>query len=225
MKKLTIILFMLSSFLPLFAQDNTLIGEIKSVGFYFSPVLKLGRLNDNNMDAFRNDTTNVYYAGGQLGCIINHNLVVGIAGYSLAGKISGIGITMKDSLKYKFFYGGILLKYILNPHSLLHFSVHSLIGAGIFKYENTYLNSHEYSHRPPRGRHHVSSSNEPDYGRYKDVFYVFEPGVDLMLNLHKNLRVGVGITYRYIKDFDYNELVDSNLNGFTTQALIQIGNF
>jgi len=225
MKKLIIVLFIFSSILPLYAQDNTLIGEINSVGFYISPVFKLGRLNDNDIDAFRNDTTNVYYIGGQLGCIINHNLVIGVAGYSLASDISGLGVTLNDTLKYKFYYGGLLLKYILSPQSMLHFSVHSLIGAGILQYENIYGNTREYGHRYPRGRHHVAYYDEYNYQKYKDVFYVFEPGIDIILNLHKHLRIGVGITYRYIKGFDYDDLKDPNLKGLTTQAQIQIGYF
>jgi len=221
MKKLVIVLFVLFSSLSLFAQDHTLIGDIKSVGFYISPVFKYGRLNDNSINAFRNDSTEVNYVGGEIGWVINHNLVLGLAGYALTSDISGLGVKVDDASEYKFYYGGLLLKYILSPHSLLHFNVHSLIGAGIFQYEDT----EEYGFYSPRDRHHFSYYRGYDYGMSKDTFYVFEPGVDLMLNVHKNVRIGVGATYRYVKGFDYHLSGDYNLNGYTAQAMVNIGKF
>ena len=66
MKKITIILVIVFSSISLYAQDQTLVGKVESVNFYISPSLKLGRFNDNTLSAFRNDTTNVYYVGGEL---------------------------------------------------------------------------------------------------------------------------------------------------------------
>lgn len=227
MKKLLVIVFILSFSLPSSAQkiqkqDDTLIGEVNSVGFYFSPVLKYGRVDDIDIDAFRNDTTNIYYIGGQLGFVLNHKLVIGLSGYGLLTDASDYGLSSLDTSNYKLYYGGLFLKYILMPHSMLHFSVHSLFGAGRFHYEDTEELYYAYNFRGPRGRF---SNYYNDYNIEKDSFYVFEPGVDVMLNLHKNIRIGVGMSYRYVKGLESEFLNDKDLVGITTQALIKIGTF
>ena len=155
-----------------------------------------------------------------MGFIINHKFVIGAAGYALTSDISGLAVKVDDSSNYKFFYGGLLLKYIISSHSLIHFTAHGLLGAGVFQQENTYEQSY-YSYR---GRHRSAYSVAFESSN-KDLFYVFEPGADVMLNVHKNIRVGVGVTYRFIRDFDYDVLSGSNMDGYTVQAKLKLGSF
>jgi hypothetical protein len=58
-----------------------------------------------------------------------------------------------------------------------------------------------------------------------DAFFALEPGCNLMLNLHKNVRAGVGATYRYIGGADYDGITDSDLSGFTGQIIFKFGVF
>ena len=108
------------------------------------------------------------------------------------------------------------------PHSMLHFSVHSLLGAGRFQYGDSPEETYGYNRF---NRHSRFSNNHDDYYINKDVFYVFEPGVDVMVNLHKNIRIGVGISYRYVKGLDSELLKENDFSGVTTQALIKLGSF
>jgi hypothetical protein len=85
---------------------------------------------------------------------------------------------LNGQLMEKFRYGGLLLGYIHRPRSPVHVSVYSLIGGGTLRYV-------------------------PDnYTFYNDGFFVFEPGLDLVINVTRAFRLGIGGTYRMIRGVD-----------------------
>jgi hypothetical protein len=143
------------------------------------------------------------FVGGQGGWIINHSFVLGLGGYGLA---NNIGIQDSDCLFLGFGYGGLLLEYIVASQKLVHFSVQVLIGGGGVSYFEA---GHSHDHSIDEG----------------DAFFALEPGGNLMLNLHKHVRVGVGGTYRYVGGADYKGLSDSDLSGFTGHIIVKFGSF
>ena len=143
------------------------------------------------------------FVGGQGGWIINHSFVIGGGGYGLA---NNIGVQDCDCLYLGFGYGGLLLEYIVASQKLVHFNVQVLVGAGGVSY---FTNNYSY-----------------DYTVYdSDAFFALEPGGNLMLNLHKYVRVGIGATYRYIGGADYDGITDSDLSGFTGGIIFKFGSF
>ncbi|MGD8628132.1 MAG: hypothetical protein PVH52_03540 [bacterium] len=143
------------------------------------------------------------FVGGQGGWIINHSLVLGGGGYGLANRVPFEGNTCPY---LGFGYGGFLVEYIISPRELVHGSIQCLIGAGGISYSEGW------------------SCGEP-YSWDSDAFFALEPGANLMLNLHKNVRVGIGASYRYISDVQYRDVTDSDLSGATGQIMVKFGVF
>jgi hypothetical protein len=148
------------------------------------------------------DTDGVF-VGGQGGWIINHSLVIGVGGYGLANQIEVDG---SECIYLGFGYGGLLLEFIVASSKLVHFSVSGLIGAGgVGDYDD--------------------ESCDFDQKCKDDAFFALEPGANLMLNVHKYVRVGLGATYRYVDGVRFEGLTDSDLSGATAQFIIKFGAF
>jgi hypothetical protein len=72
-----------------------------------------------------------------------------------------------------------------------------------------------------------------------DACFVLEPGLNLMLNVAKNFRIGVGAYYRYVywiaydagapyrtvNGDDYENISDSDLSGVSAQIILKFGKF
>jgi hypothetical protein len=141
--------------------------------------------------------------GGRGGLIINHAFVIGGGGYGLANEVDVIGTPPRDNSLLDFGYGGVLLGYVIGSRKLLHLSIHTLIGAG-----GACLRTGIY-----------------DVWYDDDAFFVAEPGVDLILNVTKHFRMGVGGSYRYVYGVDLDGLSDGDLSGPSASMIFKVGSF
>jgi hypothetical protein len=196
MKYALILLIVVALAGPVLAQDETLFsGDLESGG-YGGPLVQVTQMNGE---------TGVL-VGGQGGWIINHQLVLGGKGYGLA---NSIGVEGADDLKLEFGAGGFMLEYMMNPSKLVHFSIHSMFGAGAVRYvERDYDRDYDY-----------------DVDTSEDTFFIAEPGFNLVLNVTDYMRVGGGATYRYINGVNYETLTNSDLSGVSGQVFIKFGSF
>ena len=198
MKKYMIMLMILALAGPALARDETLLGDDLENGGYGALVVKYGPIMG----------TEGFFVGGQGGWVINHTLVIGGGGYGL---VSRIVLDDGECSNLGFGYGGLFLEYIIASHKLVHFSIQTLIGGGGV------------------GRYSDWDCGEwgcgDDYWRDSDAFFALEPGANLMLNLHKFVRVGFGATYRFVDGVSYLGLCDSDLSGATGQFIVKFGSF
>jgi hypothetical protein len=143
------------------------------------------------------------FVGGQGGWILNHSFVLGGGGYGLASRVSIDG----DTCPYLGFgYGGLLLEYIISPRELVHGSVQCVIGGGGVSYTEEWKCGEAYTWE-------------------SDAFFAVEPAANLMLNLHRHVRAGIGASYRYVAGVEFEDLSDSDLSGATVHILIKFGVF
>lgn len=177
------------------AQDETLLGSDIESGGYGGPLVTFGEINGE---------TGVFF-GGQGGWIINHTFVLGARGYGLVNTIEAKEF---ENSRLEFGCGGALLEYVYASSKLLHFSIQAMIGAGGVQYAQE-----DYT------------QGDPEYSYSEDAFFVLEPGINLELNIHRNFRLSVGATYRYVNGVDYEDLSDSDLSGATAQILLKFGVF
>ncbi len=136
--------------------------------------------------------------GGRAGFIINRVLVVGIEGYGLVNEIEAS--TPRNRL-LDFGYGGLLLGYVNRSQKLVHLSIHSLIGGGGLHYRPDY------------------------YDEYVDAVFVCEPGADLILNVTKHFRIGLGGSYRFVSDVDLPGLSNGDVDGPSASLVLKFGRF
>lgn len=140
------------------------------------------------------------------GWIINHTFVVGAGGYGLANEVESDFILDDVRYELEFGYGGLELTYINNSNRLIHFTLGALIGGGAADY------------RDPAD----DSENLFDDG---DAVFVLEPEVNLVLNIHRNIRMGAGGGYRFVTGVDAPGLENGELAGPSGHIQLKFGSF
>jgi len=202
MKKIGLIIFLMTFGLNLFAQDEhkTLFGnvDIKSGG-YGGPEIKMTQVNGGEWGLL---------VGGRGGWIINSTLSLGGAGYGLVTnhKVPNY-ISIYGNVAYlRYGYGGLFLEYINSSDEIFHFTINSLIGAG--------------------GAFYMNKANEIIYGnRDYSGFFVFEPGATVDINVLKNFRIGVGATYRLISFLELPHTSNKDIGGVSFSLILKFGSF
>jgi hypothetical protein len=181
----------------LFGQEQTLVGggEITHGGFG-GPVVKFTQIKNES----------AVLIGGRGGWIINHTFIIGGGGYGLATQIKTDDIFNNETF-LNFGYGGLELEYIIQSDNVVHFSVYTLIGAGGITYNNNYM----------------EDWSSWDFGN--DEFFVFEPAVNVEVNITSFFRINAGANYRYISGVNYNNLNNSDLAGFAGVLTFKFGSF
>jgi hypothetical protein len=140
--------------------------------------------------------------GGRAGLLINHRFLIGAGGYGLANQIPADNYWPGYDYFLEMGYGGLVLEYILRPRKLVHLSIYTLIGGGGLCYEDQWYEPWDH-----------------------DAFFVAEPGIDLMLNVTKRFRIGIGGSYRYISGVGLNNLTDEDISGPSGALTFKFGRF
>ncbi|MFO7445730.1 MAG: hypothetical protein R6W90_05150 [Ignavibacteriaceae bacterium] len=180
------------------AQEETLIGDGEiSHGGFGGPVIKFTQIKDEFG----------VLVGGRGGWIINHQFVIGGGGYGLVNNIEANDFIFSPQPFITFGYGGFEMEYIIHSDRLIHFSVYSLIGGGAVTYRDELWDDWE----------------DWDYG--SDTFFVFEPAVNMELNIYSFFRLNAGISYRMVSGVDFDTLENSDLSGPSATLTLKFGKF
>jgi hypothetical protein len=142
------------------------------------------------------------FVGGRIGWIINHTFSIGCGGYVLVNDIEREDVG--EDVYTEMVYGGLVLEYVFNPSEVIHFSVATLVGGGRFAYE-------------------IRNDVEEDYD--SDAFFILEPEFNVILNVTRNFRLGLGGGFRSIRGLDIEEMTDSRLSGSSAVITLKLGKF
>lgn len=173
---LTLVLGFLSTPLLVALPDST--STVKTIfgnepftsGGFGAPVLKVTAI----------DGQTSLFVGGRGGWVINKTFVLGGGGYGLVTHTPIAGLS-RTSLQLG--YGGGELEYILASDEAIHASFMMLIGAGGAQMHLDSVNS---------------GMNNWERGNLASTtFFVFEPQVNVEVNLTRWFRIGAGVSYRY----------------------------
>jgi hypothetical protein len=188
-----------------FEQETLYAGDIDHGGFG-GPVVKMTQIADEFG----------VIVGARGGWIIDHSLIVGGGVYGMAThnmELDTEEIGGDPDLEYhlEMGYAGFELEYLMQPHRLVHASLHALIGGGGV----AYLEGGPDGHWNDEDVDVLSS----------DGFFIAEPGMNLELNVARPFRVALGAGYRFVSDVDLPGLADDDLSGFTTTVALKFGSF
>ena len=209
MNKLLILIFTFIFLQNLLAQEKTLVNpetEITSGGFG-GPVLKYTTLNNHGG----------LLVGGRGGWIINHSFILGGGFYGLATEvpvdvlISG-DIILKNADNLNMYYGGLEFEYVVAPLQLVHLSFYSLLGMGYVGYRKILENE-------------ICEKECKEKGISGDVYFVFEPAINIEMNITTFFRINAGLSYRFTEGAEYQAIADNNLSGFNGILTFKFGNF
>lgn len=156
-----------------------------------------------------------YLMGARGGWLIDHHFTIGLAGhgfvsdkeyYELDAENPNKGFNLAGG------YGGLFLEAIIAPNSPVHVTIPVIIGAGGVSYiENTSWNDYDNNYEP--------------YILDSDAFFVFEPGLEVELNLVRFMRLSLGGSYRYTSKVDMVESSQTMLRGFNGYFGLKFGAF
>jgi hypothetical protein len=152
--------------------------------------------------------------GGRLAWVIDHHVAVGLAGRAFMNSvfIDGIPNTPENGLYLSGGYGGFFVEPILFPNFPVHVSFPILIGGG-----GLVLNDHTW---------HDYDWDNDYYEPYDwDSYFVFEPGMEIELNVVKYFRVAFGGSYRLTNGLHISELPEDMMNGFNGNVTLKFGWF
>jgi len=196
MKKLVVLVLILSVTTPVMARDETLVkGRIDSGGFG-APVVKFAQMNGEF----------ALLVGGRGGWIIDHSFVIGGGGYGLVNNIRVDRLDDGSAPRFDLGYGGFEMEYVHHSRKLMHFTICALIGAGSVKYRDEDL-------------------WDLLFDDSEDVFFIAEPSANLMLNVTTYFRVGIGASYRFVTGIELEGLDEGDLSGPSANLLMKFGDF
>lgn len=145
--------------------------------------------------------------------IVNHNIALGFSGSGFFNNLDKTTNTDEHFLAGG--YGGFYFEPILFPKSPVHLSFPILIGGGgVSTIPANYWDS-----------------NFTPYVYNYDIFFVFEPAVELEFNMIEFFRVAVGASYRLTNGVLLNYPIDNEpvavnaLDGFNVYMIFKFGKF
>ncbi len=190
-------------------QETLLSGKIAHGGFG-GPVVK-GTYMDEEYELL---------IGGRLGYIIDHKFCIGLGGYGMVTNHVVREHAVSDStIQIYMGYGGLDLEYRFNPKDLVNFSVTTLVGAG-----GASLKYHD-----PDKDWDDDDDDDDDDDIDSDAFFVLEPGVNVMVNVARYFKCGIGASYRYINGVEFDtslvDIDDKDLSGFSIMLNFEGGFF
>lgn len=163
------------------------------------------------------------FFGARAAWIANHHFALGLGGSAFLSDFNG---NQSNNPKDYFLaggYGGLLFEPIVAPMSPVHVSFPIILGVG------------GVAANPVNG---WDNYNYNYYYYDTDVYFVFEPGVDLEFNIVKFFRValgasyrftnGVNLQYKYLDEFGSEQVIniDKNaLDSFTFDISFKFGWF
>jgi len=205
MKKRVLVGLLISSILPLAAQEKTLFSGGIEHGGFGGPVIKLAHMGGHYGIFF----------GGHGGWVLQHKLWIGGGGYGLINRllVEQPSPVSKDSIFIEMAYGGGEIGLIFGSSEIIHFEMHTLFGAGAV------------SER--RGNEWCCKSWEDvkGYQSKSKTFFIVEPQANLELNVTRHFRVGAGAAYRLVFGLDGLRLRNGDLEGSSASLSLHFGSF
>jgi hypothetical protein len=155
--------------------------------------------------------------GGRGGWLIDHHVTLGFAGLGFATEtyIDGYWPDQAGFQEGYYMvggYGGFFVEPIIAPFSPIHVSFPILIGGGGLTLNET--SWHDYNW---------------EYDYYEpfdwDSYFVFEPGVEVEMNVVKFFRIALGASYRLTSNLHMDYVPKDMMNGFNASMTFKFGKF
>jgi hypothetical protein len=199
MKKIIVLMMAIFLTAPAMAQMQTVFSGRITSGGYGAPVVKIGDI----------DGETGVWLGGKGGWIINHQLVIGGAGYGLVSdNKEQYDNHLQRTRKIGCGYGGLIMEYIYRPMNLVHFTGGILVGAGGV--------GHLFLDEDGEG---INGNSDAD------AFFALEPSVGVELNIARNIRAEIGGSYLYTSGAQLSDIEDKDLTGPMGYLALKFGAF
>ena len=156
---------------------------------------------------------NAMFVGAYGGWLINHKLMLGLAGQYLVTQHDGFGFNTETNKEneLKMGYGGLMVEYTFFEKRKIHATANSIIGFGVI------TNGSDGGYDPETGESWRSVD--------ESGFLAFHPSVNVELDVTKWFRISAGGGYRVIASSNVKGLSDSDLSSPTANVTLKFGVF
>ncbi|WP_319482558.1 hypothetical protein [uncultured Draconibacterium sp.] len=212
MKKLTLLLTILLVAGFAFAQDDYHNNEVETI---FSNQKSNGGYGAFSVGYTQIDGRDAMVAGARGAFIFDHSFAIGLAGYGFVNDMEyhNYQANPEDRFFLAGGYGGVFFEPIVGGTKPVHVSFPIVVGmGGVSLVEHTgWDRNSDYYH---------------DYQEYDtDLYFVFEPGVELEFNLTRFFRMAAYGSYRLTSDIKLYDTNPDVLRGFNVGMTFKFGKF
>ncbi|MDD5223091.1 MAG: hypothetical protein PHE84_03800 [bacterium] len=138
------------------------------------------------------------------GWILDHQFTVGGGGYVLLSNLNQGQGDLSEEADLTFSYGGLELGYTFWPDKLFHGNFLALIGGGSLSMMN---------------------NDDDEFLLESNDYFVFEPELNLEMNVTKFFRIDLGLGYRLVAGDEFYEYDYMDLSGVTGTLTFKFGKF
>ncbi len=171
--------------------------EVRFTGAYMSPEMKFSKVNGDN----------ALFIGGHLAANFNRKMSYGFAAYVNVLK-NEFSVDPDMTLRTGFGYVGMFNEYVMYSERKVHLTFPMVIGVGgvtVWDKNEDLVEGEEWND--------VETS----------AAFVFEPGINVEVNLTKFMRFTAGASYRLVRKSDLVHLSDKDLSCFAVNAGFRFG--
>jgi hypothetical protein len=168
----------------------------------------------------------MWFSGGKFGVVINNTMMIGLGGYSLENSSPFEYSSIENENQNYLFeteieYGGLVFEYTFFKESLVHIVVPVLIGTGDINIKQNVSLNKITAEFPEDFESTYSAEVE------NSSIGVFEPGVNLEVELASWIRFDIGASYRYVFGSNLSSLpqADHRVSGTSLDIGIKFGCF
>ncbi|WP_159518923.1 hypothetical protein [Sunxiuqinia indica] len=192
------------------AQDYTRYEDKDEIQTIFSKRKSNGGYGAISVSYTEIDHKDAIIMGARGAWIINHSLAIGLGGYGFVNDINYDNV-FDNNLNYNLAggYGGLFIEPILGSKLPVHLSFPVLFGLGGIAY--------------------VEHHNNWDYwwstNDRSEVYWVFEPAVELEFNVTRHFRMAATASYRFTSAINMLYTDPEILEGLTAGLVFKFGKF
>ena len=140
--------------------------------------------------------------GGHGGVIFNSYFFFGLGAYGLVTNNQFFGTSPEETLDMRMGYTGMMMGFNIMPKKVVHFSMPLFVGVGNLELEHN------------------------DIFVENSAFLLFEPGLNLEVNVVKFMKIGLGAGYRMVHGSNLrNNIPDDDLSYWTGNFSLIFGKF
>ena len=212
MKKTVFLLAFVLAVLIANAQDSYQNNEIQTI---FSKNRSNGGYGAFTLGYSCIDGHDAFITGARGAFIFDHSFAIGIGGYGFVNNIDYhhyYGENPPHQLSIAGGYGGLLIEPIVAGRSPVHVAFPILIGMGGVSLVDIY----NWDYWGP---------NDPYHNFDYDVYFVFEPAVELEFNFARFFRTALYASYRYTSNIELYQKDEDVLRGFNFGVTFKFGKF
>lgn len=207
MKKITLLLALVLAISFANAQDNNYNNnEVRTI---FSGGSNNGGFGALSLGYTEIDGSDAFIGGVRGGFIFDQKLAIGLGGYGFVNNLDNKSYhnSFNRDMYLAGGYGGVFIEPIVAGNSPVHVSFPILLGIGGVALTNDDWNWD------------WEDDNYHSYNYDSDVFFVFEPGVELEFNLARFFRMAAAVSYRITSDIELTDVDEVKIDYDALQGL------